>query len=57
MATEQPKCPYCGTTAKKDVHNRRSACECRRMHEYPDFNGNKYWVVYKPDKTKEIIRK
>lgn len=54
--TESIKCPYCGTEAKMDIHNRRCACECRRMHEYPDFHGKTYWVLYHKGKKKEVIK-
>lgn len=47
-------CPYCGTTPHKDVHTRRTACACRRLHEYADLNGKTYTVLYKKDGTKEI---
>ena len=54
--TNRIKCPYCGTTLAKDKHTKRSACACRRLHEYTDFSGKKYTVLYKKDGTKEIMR-
>lgn len=56
--TETFKCPYCGTAGGgiKDVHTKCIVCERRRLHEYNNFNGKKYLVLYKKDHTKEIIR-
>lgn len=47
-------CPYCGTTPHRDVHTRRTICECRRLHECTRFDGKTYTVLYKKDGTKEI---
>lgn len=56
MQIEKVKCPYCGTIAVRDMHTRRVACECRRLHEYKDLNGKNYNVLYKKDGTKEVIK-
>lgn len=56
MTIEQIKCPYCGTSVAKDIRTKRTTCNCRRLHEKPDFNGKKYTVLYKKDGTKEIMR-
>lgn len=50
------KCPYCGTFAEIQNKTKRVVCECRRLHEYADFNGNKYIVLYKKDGTKVVMK-
>ena len=54
--TNQITCPYCGSTPVKDKHTKRSACACRRLHEYTDVSGKKYTVLYSAGSTKEIMR-
>ena len=56
MKCEQIKCPYCGTAVKQDVRTKRFVCKCRRLHEYANFNGKKYTVLYKKDGTKELMQ-
>lgn len=56
MIIDRIKCPYCGTETARDVHTKRCACVCHRLHEYNDLNGKKYNVLYKKDGTKEVIK-
>lgn len=52
---ETPTCPYCGTKPIKNIRTQRTKCECCRLHENT-FNNKKYWVLYRKDGTKEIMR-
>lgn len=54
MIENKTVCAYCGTTPQKNVHTRRTTCECRRLHEHRDFDGKTYTVLYNKDGTKEI---
>lgn len=56
MTDNHIKCPYCGTFAERQNNTKRVVCECRRLHEYADFNGKKYIVLYKKDGTKVVMK-